>query len=53
MVNASTSLLHALSFGDLLKQRWALDCEVLRRTWWILAIVIIGCAIFLWVKHER
>lgn len=52
-MNASTSLLRALSFGDLLKQRLALDCEVLRRTWWVLAIIIVGGLIFLWVKHER
>jgi hypothetical protein len=25
--------------ADLIKLRWSLDCEVLRRTWWIFPIV--------------
>jgi hypothetical protein len=52
-MNASTALLRALSFGDLIRQRLALDYEVLRRTWWILALLLIVGAIFLWVNHER
>jgi hypothetical protein len=50
-------LLRDLPFRDLIETRFALDAEVFRRTWWALALIVLGLGLFAlarrFIGHQR